>query len=58
MWYHRAAVEFMLHHGIANFDDITWSLDATGRLPPSTLEAPLALSPGQRMAEPSTAALP
>ena len=41
MWYHRAAVEHMLHHGIATWGDITWSLNATGHLPPSTLEGPL-----------------
>ena len=41
MWYHRVAVEHMLHHGIATWADIKWSLNATGRLPPSTLEGPL-----------------
>ena len=40
MWYHRVAVEHLLHHGIATWDDLTWSLHATGRLPPNTLEAP------------------
>ena len=31
----------MLHHGIATWAGIKWSLNATGRLPPSTLEGPL-----------------
>ena len=41
MWYHRVAVEFLLHHGICAWQDITWQLHATGKRAPNTLEGPL-----------------
>lgn len=41
MWYHRVAVEFMLHHGLAVWPDIKWQLDAASRLPKETLTEPL-----------------
>jgi hypothetical protein len=36
MWYARVAVEFGLHHGLITWDDVRWSLNATGRLPANT----------------------
>ena len=32
MWYARPAVEFMLHHGIIGWDDISHGFQATGRV--------------------------
>ena len=34
MWYHRVAVEFLLHRGLINWACISHSFSATGRLPP------------------------
>ena len=41
MWYHRVAVEHMLHHGIACWGDVHWQLQGSGRLPCNTLAEPL-----------------
>ena len=40
LWYHRVAVEHLLHFGIAEFRDIKWQLNATGMLPRHTKGAP------------------
>jgi hypothetical protein len=40
-WYHRAAVEFMLHHGRCTWQDLTWSLEATAHIPATCLAEPL-----------------
>ncbi len=40
-WYHRVAVEFGLHHQKITWDDILWSLSATGRLPADVFAEPL-----------------
>jgi hypothetical protein len=41
MWYHKAAVEFLLHHGICEWRDITFSLNATGKVPTQCVSKPL-----------------
>ena len=33
MWYHRVAVEHMLHYAITTWDDILFSFSSTGKLP-------------------------
>jgi 5-methylcytosine-specific restriction endonuclease McrA len=40
-WYHRVAVEHLLHFGIATWQDIKFSLHATGRIPAHCLQEPL-----------------
>ncbi len=40
-WYHRVAVEHLLHYGLATWQDISHSLHATGRIPPECLAEPL-----------------
>jgi hypothetical protein len=40
-WYHRIAVEFLLHYARITWADITWSLSATGKIPPACLSEPL-----------------
>ena len=40
-WYHRIAVEHMLHYGLIKWSDISWSLSATGQIPPNCLAEPL-----------------
>ena len=42
-WYHRVAVEHLLHYGVATWQDISHSLSATGRVPPECLVEPLRL---------------
>ena len=41
MWMHRVSVEFMLHHGACKWDDIKYSLNATGKVPKECIAAPL-----------------
>ena len=38
MWYHRCAVEHLLHYAIATWDDISWSFSATGKLPSNSFK--------------------
>ena len=40
-WYHRVAVEHMLHYGLATWQDISHSLSSTGRVLPECLAEPL-----------------
>jgi Cdc6-like AAA superfamily ATPase len=40
-WYHRVAVEHMLHYGQITWQDISHSLSSTGRVPPQCLAEPL-----------------
>ena len=40
-WYHRVAVEFMLHHGRCTWQDLAWSLQATAHIPAACLQEPL-----------------
>jgi hypothetical protein len=40
-WYHRVAVEHLLHFGQITWADISHSLSSTGRVPPECLAAPL-----------------
>ena len=40
-WYHRVAVEFLLHHNIVTWTNITHSFTSTGRLPKDAFEKPL-----------------
>jgi len=40
-WYHRIAVEHMLHYGMITWANISWSLFATGQIPPNCLAEPL-----------------
>jgi len=39
-WYHRVAVEHMLHYGQITWQDISHSLSSTGRVPPQCLAEP------------------
>ena len=41
MWYHRVAVEHLLHYGIASWEDCLWSLQATSHVPKECLREPL-----------------
>ena len=41
MFYHRSAVQHLLHYGICGWDDLTHSLQATAHLPSTALETPL-----------------
>ena len=41
MWYHRVAVEHLLHYAIATWDDLTWSFSSTGRLPANSFKGPI-----------------
>ncbi len=41
MWYHRVAVEHMLHYGICVWSDCLWSLEATSHIPKEVLQEPL-----------------
>ena len=41
MWYHRVAVEHLLHYAIATWDDISWSFSSTGRLPANSFKGPI-----------------
>lgn len=40
-WYHRVAVEHLLHYGQITWQDISHSLSSTGRVPPECLAEPL-----------------
>ena len=40
-WYHRVAVEHLLHYGRITWQDISHSLSSTGRVPPQCLAEPL-----------------
>ena len=41
MWYHRLAVEHMLHYAIATWDNILFSLSSTGKLPADSFRTPI-----------------
>lgn len=41
MWYHRCSVEFLLHYGIASWDDCLFSLQASSHVPKDCLRKPL-----------------
>ena len=41
MWYHRVAVEHLLHYAIATWDDILFSFSSTGKLPYNTFKGPI-----------------
>ncbi len=41
MWYHRCAVEHLLHYGICQWSDCLWSLEATSHIPKECLQEPL-----------------
>ncbi len=41
MFYHRVAVEHMLHFAIITWDDIYWSLSSSGKLPASSFKGPI-----------------
>ena len=41
MWYHRVAVEHMLHYAIATWDNILFSLSSTGKLPADSFKTPI-----------------
>ncbi len=41
MWYHRCSVEFLLHHGIAKWDECLFSLQASSHAPKDCLRTPL-----------------
>ncbi|CAE8607610.1 unnamed protein product, partial [Polarella glacialis] len=43
MWYHKVAVEHMLHYGICTWNDCHWSLEATSHIPKECLTEPLLL---------------
>ena len=40
-FYHRVSMEFMLSHGIATWDDILWSFQATAHVDRKSVEEPL-----------------
>ena len=42
-WYHRVAVEFLLHHGICDWSCISHIFTSTGRLPATAFQRPLEL---------------
>ena len=41
MWYHRVAVEHMLHYAIATWDNILFSFSSTGKLPADSFRTPI-----------------
>ena len=41
IWYHRVAVEHMLHYGIAAWDNILFSSSSTGKLPAHCFRTPI-----------------
>ena len=42
-WYHRAAVEWLLHHGKVTWEDVKYALSAASRLPAEAFRRPLDL---------------
>ncbi len=41
MWYHRVAVEHMLHYAISTWDNILFSFSSTGKLPAESFKTPI-----------------